>query len=138
MLSKHIEDSIVGFVEYDADCYALRRAYDKSGKLSTVQVLNSKKEIYKCLFFDDNERLSNVSEYNVSTGKEIVSITYRCDGRTISSVREYNLETEKLLSVTFYKPDGKSPSSIIEYNDYGTEAQFTIFADNGECITASF
>lgn len=119
----------------DEKCYKIKRLYNDDNELSVVQVLNFRNRIYKCLFYEDGERLSNISLYNTETGKEIKNVTYRNDGKTISSVREYNLETEQLLSVTFYKPDGKSPSSIIEYNDSGSQAQFTLFCDDGEVIT---
>lgn len=116
--------------------YSIKRVYNDANLLSHIYVLNSYNRIYKCLFFENGKRLSNMSIYNTSTGKEIKNITYRQDGETISSVRDYNLDTEKLQTVTFLKPDGISVSSIIEYDDFGMQTQFTLFCDDGEVITA--
>jgi len=121
----------------DDICYKIKRVYDEENKLALVHVLNSYNKTYKVLFYENGERLSNMSIYNPETGKEIRNITYRQDGKTISSVREYDTETARLLCTTFYKPDGKGVSSIIECNEAGTQTQFTIFADNGEVITQS-
>lgn len=126
---------IMEFIGNDANCYTIKRFYNKDNDLSVVQVLNEKGRIYKCLFYDDAKRLSNVCVYNSESGKELMNITYRKDGKTISSVREYDSDTNQLLSVTFYKEDGKSPSSIVEYDDFGQEAQFSLFCDDGEVIT---
>lgn len=125
-------DELIG---NDENCYSIKRLYDEDDVLAALQVLNAKDRIYKCLFYEEGTRLSNLTIYNTETGREIKNITYRNDGKTISSIREYNLETEKLLSVTFYKEDGQSPSSIIEYNDKGDEASFTLFCENGQTIT---
>lgn len=116
--------------------FSIKRVYDDNMLLSHIYVLNTQNRIYKCLFFENGERLSNMSVYNTDTGKEMKNITYRQDGKTISSVREYNPETEKLATVTFFKSDGASVSSIIEYDDWGTQTQFTLFCDDGEVITS--
>ena len=125
-------DAITDLIGDDENCYTIKRIFDNDNNLSLIQVINSYGRIYKVLFYDDEQRLSNMSIYNPATGREIRSVTYKSDGKTISSVREYDLESEKLLSVTFYKPDGYGVSSIIEYNDTGTETQFTLFGENGE------
>lgn len=110
----------------------IKRIYDKFGALSMIQVLNSNDEILKCMFYDENQRLTNMSLYNVKTGKEIKNITYRKDGRTISSIREYNQETAKPLVTIFYKEDGKTISSKVKFDDQGQEATFSLYLDNGE------
>ena len=127
---------ITDLIGEDENCYTIKRIFDYSNnKLSLIQVINSKGEIYKVLFYDETERLSSMSIYNPQTGREIKGLTYKSDGKTISSVRDYDTETEKLLSITFYKPDGMNVSSIIEYNDEGTEVQFTLFEAGGKIIT---
>lgn len=133
-----LKTDVSRLVEADDGIYTVKYLYDKNNILSLVQVLDALGKIYKCLFYEDGKRLSNMSVYNTETGKEIKNITYKSDGKTISSVREYNTETEKLSCVTFYKPDGVSPSTIIEYDDYGDECQFTLYADDGEVITQAF
>lgn len=135
MLTGTHNADIMELIGNDATCYTIKRLYNKENELSVVQVLDERGRIYKCLFYDEGKRLSSVCVYNSESGKELMNITYRKDGKTISSVREYNSDTNQLLSVTFYKEDGKSPSSIIEYDDYGQEAQFSLFCDNGEVIT---
>lgn len=135
MLPETSNRDIMNFIENDANCYSIKRLYNKNDELSVVQVLDERGRICKCLFYDEGKRLSNVCVYNSDSGKETMNITYRRDGKTISSMREYNSNTNQLLSVTFYKEDGKSPSSIIEYDDYGQEAQFSLFCDDGEIIT---
>ena len=122
-------------INNDENCYRLNKIFDKNNVLSMIQVLNFKGQIYKCLFYRDGKVLSNISVYNVSTGKEIRNITYRADGKTISSVREYDLETEILSNITFFKEDGVSVSSIIEYSSDGSEVQFSLFCDDGEVIS---
>lgn len=135
MLTGTNNADIMEFIGNDTNCYTIKRLYNKDNELSVVQVLNEKGRIYKCLFYDEGKRLSNVCVYNPESGKELMNITYRNDGKTISSVREYSSVTKQLLSVTFYKEDGKTPSSIIEYDDFGQEAQFSLFCDDGEVIT---
>ena len=104
--------------------------------MSLIQVLDNQGRISKCMFYDDNKRLSNICYYNTLTGKEIKNITYRADGKTISSMREYDCKTGKPLNVIFYKDDGINISSIIEYNESGNEAKFTLYCDNGEVISS--
>ena len=134
-----ITEPVVGhelydFFDGDKSFYSIKRVYDQNNNLSVIQILDDKHRIFKCLFYDDQKRLSNMCIYNPITGKEVKNITYRADGKTISSVREYNTITDKLLNVIFFKPDGKSPSSIIEYNEMGNETQFTLFDESGETI----
>lgn len=126
---------IMNLLDNDTNYYTIKRIYNKENELSVVQVLDIRGKIYKCLFYEEGKRLSNLSVYNPESGKEIMNITYRNDGKTVSSIREYNKKTQMLLSVTFYKEDGKTPSSIIEYNDDGSETQFSLFCDDGEIIT---
>lgn len=133
-----LKKELFKLIEADENFYTVRYLYDKNNILSVIHVLNTLGKIYKCLFYEDGKRLSNMSVYNTDTGKEIKNITYKADGRTISSVREYDTETEKLCCVTFYKDDGISPSSVIEYDEYGYETQFTLYADDGEVITQTF
>lgn len=133
-----IKKDLLNLIEVDDSLFTVKYLYDKNNILSLVQVVDTLGKIYKCLFYEDGKRLSNMSVYNTKTGKEIKNVTYKSDGKTISSVREYDTETEKLSCVTFYKPDGISPSTIIEYDEYGYECQFTLFADDGEVITQSF
>lgn len=135
MLNDESRINITDLIGNDDNCYSIKRVYSDNGDLSLVQVLDNRGRIYKCLFYNEDGLLSNQSVYDSKTGKEVMNITYRCDGKTISSVREYNLDTQQLMSVTFYKGDGKSPSSIIEYNDDGSDAQFSLFCDDGEVIT---
>ncbi len=130
-----VQDSIADLIGEDEKCYTIKRIFDNDNNLSLVQILNSKSEIYKVLFYDECERLSSMSIYNPESGREIKGITYKSDGKTISSVRDYDIETEKLLSVTFYRSDGAGVSSIIEYNDTGTETQFTLFEESGQVST---
>ncbi len=131
ILDKHVKE----LVEEDAKFYSIKRIYNKYKELSMIQVLDTRGKIFKCLFYDDHKRLSNLSIYNTDSGKEIRNITYRSDGKTISSIREYNSVTQKLSNVTFYKEDGKSPSSTIEYDNEGKEVQFSLYCDDGEIIT---
>lgn len=136
MIESVLEEELLEALSSDDDsCYNIKRMYTKEDMLSMVQILDQRNRICKCLFYEDGDRLSNISVYNPLTGKEIKNITYRADGKTICSVREYNILTEKLLNVIFFKPDGKSPSSIIEYNDSGDETQFTIFDESGVAQT---
>ncbi len=121
--------------EVDENCYSLKRCYDKFHRLTHIKVLDIRGKLYKCLFYDDKERLSNVCLYNVSTGKEVKNATYRSDGKTISSLREYDSATNRLLSVTFFKEDGVTVSSTVEYSENGQEVQFSLYCDNGEIIT---
>ncbi len=114
----------------------VRRVYDEND-LKIVQVLDFQGKIKKCFFYENNGRLSNMSEYDSNTGKEIKNVTYRQDGKTISSVREYDVNAGYLRFVAFYKEDGHSISSIIEYNELGTEIEFSLFCDDGEIINAS-
>ena len=116
------------------NCYKIKKIFDDTENLLMIQVLTSNHRIYKCIFYDEQNRLSNVSIYNTETGKEIRNYTYRGDGKTLSSMREYT-EDNKLACVTFFKEDGKNPSSIIEYDSMGRETQFSIYSDNGEVIT---
>lgn len=134
LMERQREAEIMSIVGDDENCRTIKRLYNKDRELSVVQVLDFRDKIYKCLFYEEGKRLSNVSLYNTKTGKEIKNITYRNDGRTISSIREYNIDTEKLRSVTFYKEDGKSLSSVVEYNSEGYETQFTLYCDDGEII----
>lgn len=129
--SKELTDLLTG----EHNHFTIRRLYNEKKQLAVVHVLNSAGKIYKCLFYDEGRRLTNISMYNSETGREIKNITFRNDGKTVSSVREYNRETIKLSKVTFYKKDGKSPSSVIKYDKYGDEAQFTLYCDDGEVIT---
>ena len=110
--------------------YSIKRIYD-GNILQTIQILNAKQKMVKCLFYENN-KLASISHYNPETCKEIKCITYKKDGKTISSLREYNTETGKLLCITFYKEDGKSPSSIVEYDENGREIQFVLFDKQGE------
>ena len=122
----------------DIDNYFyIKRVYNKERELSMVQVLNKYRRIYKCLFYDENKRLSNASIYNTTSGKEIKHVTYKSDGKTISSVREYDSETGIPIKVIFYKPDGKCVSSIIEYDESGIEAKFMLYCDDGKVISAA-
>lgn len=116
----------------DENYFSKKRIHNKKGKLSMIQYINSDKKIYKILFFDDFERLSNMSLYNADTGRETTNITYKADGKTISSIREFDSEGDRLLSITFYKPDGLNVSSIIEYSDDGKETLLTLFGDCGQ------
>ena len=135
LLKQPIIDTIID----DENCYTIKRVFDyETNRLSLIQVLNSRGEIYKVLFYDENGRLSGMSIYNPETGREIKGLLYKADGRTISSVRDYDLETEKLISVTFYKADGIGVSSIVEYNDEGTEVQFTLFEEGKKVTTKIF
>lgn len=127
---------VLNFISNEDNCQSIRRVYNKDNILSHIYVLDSRGRIFKCMFYENGERLSNMCIYNTSTGKEIRNITYRQDGKTISSAREYNLETGKLSCVTFFKPDGISVSSIIEYDDYGSQVQFSLFCDDGEVIAS--
>ncbi len=138
MISSVLKNDVKSDISMEIDKLStIKRVYDKNNALSVVQVLNSDNRIVKCLFFDETERLSNISFYNPDSGKEIKNVTYRQDGKTISSVRDYEYESGRLVSVSFFKPDGKSISSIIEYNEYGDEIQFSIYCDNGEVISAA-
>ena len=116
--------------DYDKS-YKIEKVYDGK-KLSVIKILDKKDKIYKALFYDEFERLSNLSIYDTESGKEKENITYKADGKTMSSVREYNIETDNLLKVTFYKPNGEEVSSIVEYDESGKESQCLIFCDNGE------
>lgn len=119
------------------NCYKIKKVFDERNNLKMVQVLNSQCRIYKCLFYDENKRLSNISMYDTDSGKEVRNFTFRADGKTLSSMREY-AEGNRLASVTFFKEDGKSPSSTIEYDAFGRETQFSIYNDDGEIITQKF
>lgn len=114
----------------------IKKIYNKYQKLSVVQVLNFKGQIQKCIFYDEQSRLSNISVYNTNTGKEIKNVTFKQDGKTISSIRSYDPLLGILRSVTFFKENGKDVSSIIEYNEYGDEIEFSLFCDDGEVINA--
>ncbi len=117
--------------------YYIKRVYNKENELSMIQVLNNRGRISKCLFYDENKRLSNVSLYNTSSGKEIKNVTYKADGKTVSSIREYDSETGIPIKVIFYKPDGKDVSSIIEYDETGIEAKFMLYCDDGKVISSA-
>lgn len=133
VLKKHKTSSLNYFGK---ELNNVKKIYD-GNDLKIVQVLNIQGKIQKCFFYEDNGRLSNMSEYDTNTGKEIKNTTYRKDGKTISSIREYNVNDGYLRFVAFYKEDGRSISSIIEYNKFGTEIEFSLFCDDGEVITAS-
>ncbi len=126
-----VQELMDEYVE-DEKLFSKKRICDKDGKLSMLQYINSDKRIYKILFYDDMERLSNMSLYNTQTGKEVTNITYKADGKTISSIREFDSDGDKLLSITFYKSDGKNVSSIIEYSDDNKKTILTLFGDSGQ------
>lgn len=132
-MQQNKEDVLVKTEKY----YSIKRIYNKYQELSMVQVLDNRGRIYKCMFYDDNTRLSSVCIYNPTSGKEVKNVTYRSDGKTISSVREYDKDKGTPLNVTFFKEDGKTISSLIEYNDSGNEAKFSLYCDNGEIISSA-
>mgnify|MGYP004678466661 CR=1 FL=1 len=129
-------EKIFDFEALDDRLETIKRVYEDN-ILQLVQILDSKNRIKKCIFYDDGKRISNITVYNVTTGKATRNITYRNDGCTISSVREYDCNSGRLLCVSFYKEDGKTLSSIIEYDDNGVEVEFSLFCNDGEVITAS-
>ncbi len=132
-MQQNIKETLVKAEKY----YSIKRIYNKYKELSMVQVLDNRGRIYKCMFYDDNARLSSICVYNTTSGKEIQNVTYRSDGKTVSSIREFNKDNGKPISVKFFKEDGKTISSLIEYNDYGNEAKFSLYCDNGEVISSA-
>lgn len=119
-------------IDYDENSSKIERVYN-GDKVSIVKVINENGKVSKVLYHDENGVLSNISMYNVNTGKETQNITFKANGKTISSIRVYNEDTNALEKVAFYKEDG-SVSTLVLYDKLGIEAQCSMFCDNGEVI----
>ncbi len=125
-------DALALLIDGVNNCYKIKRILNNENELSMIQILNERGRIYKCLFYDENGRTSNLCVYNPSTGKEVKNITYRSDGKTISSIREYYPTSGVIKCVTFYKEDGQNISSLVEYNENGDEVCFSLYDEKGE------
>ena len=130
-------DALALLIDGVENCYKIKRILNNDRQLSMIQVLNERGRIFKCLFYDENGRSSNLCIYNTSTGKELKNITYRADGSTISSVIEFYSLSGAVKSVTFYKEKKKNISSSVEYDEAGDEVCFLLYDEKGN-VTKNF